>query len=71
LRAIRAEENVEINLKFVGIKPSKALRQLLKNVHRDAIRLGYTAPVKIVKNPDDLDTIPCGTPVEEEYDDCP
>jgi hypothetical protein len=72
LSTLRAEENVEVDFKFVGVRPSKKTRRLLNSVHKDAEDLGFSSRVTIAKKPSDLDKLPCDTPAEEEYPgDCP
>jgi hypothetical protein len=72
LITLRAEENVLVDFKFVGVKPSKKTQRLLDEVHKDAEDLGFSSDVTVAKKPSDLDKLPCDTPAEEEYSgDCP
>jgi hypothetical protein len=71
LRDLRAKENVELNLKFVGVKPPPEVRRLLRLARGEARRLNFGADVVIANRPQDLaDVLPDEpTPEEDQYGD--
>ena len=71
LRDLRAQENIELNLKFVGVKPPREVRRLLRLARGEARRLDFGADVVIAKRPQDLaDVLPNEpTPEEDQYGD--
>jgi hypothetical protein len=69
LRDLRAQENIELNLKFVGVKPPRDVRRLLRLARGEALRLDFGADVVIANRPEDLaDVLPDEpTPEAEQY----
>jgi len=71
LSHLRAED-VLVDFNFVGVKPSKTTRKLLKAMAEDADELGFTSSVIYANRPNDLEKLrPCDVPAEDEYSgDC-
>jgi hypothetical protein len=74
LRDLRVNKDIELSLKFVGVKLPPEVREVLKGVRREAKSLGYHAEVVIADTPSELEDalpVPCG-PGEDQYEgeDC-
>lgn len=72
LSNLRAGENVEVDFKFVGVKPSKMTKKLLYRARKDAKNLGFVSVVEFAYKSRDLEELHCDTPAEKEYStSCP
>jgi hypothetical protein len=71
LRDLRAEKEVDMTFKFVGIKPSRRMKRLLKKVEGRVDDLGFHGETVIADTPEELaDAIPdTPSPDEEEYEE--
>ncbi|MGH9197710.1 MAG: vWA domain-containing protein [Acidimicrobiia bacterium] len=68
LSALRAQENVAVDFKFVGVNASKETQNLLDEAEKVARDLGFLSSVTYATEPSDLNALPpyCDTPAEEE-----
>jgi hypothetical protein len=69
LRDLRAKANVEVNLKFVGVKAPADVRRVLRAAKQEARQLHFGADVVIADTPNELaDALPqAPTPAESQY----
>ncbi len=70
LRSLRAEESLELNFKFVGVKAPRNVRRLLRSVRGEARRLDFVAETEFPTTPAELaDAIDAGGagPADDQY----
>jgi hypothetical protein len=59
LRDLRAKEHVDMTFKFVGVKPSREVRRMLRRVRGRVDDLGFVAQTVIADTPEELaDALP-------------
>jgi hypothetical protein len=65
LRDLRAERNIQVSFKFIGVKPPRTVKRLLRSAAREARRLNFSSDVTIANRPEDLArALPQPTPTE-------
>jgi hypothetical protein len=72
LHDLRPNKNVELNLKFVGVKAPPEVKALLRSTRKEAQSLGYGAAVEYANKPSELDDVlpdAEGGPTTDEYDE--
>ncbi|HYJ70339.1 MAG TPA: VWA domain-containing protein [Nocardioidaceae bacterium] len=69
LSALRAQENVEVDFKLIGVNPPEEARRLLTEVDKVAGDLGFSSSVTFAKEPSDLIGSPpyCDLPAQEDH----
>ena len=73
LSDLRDNGNVEVDFKFVGVRPTTKTKRVLESANRDAHALGFTSEVTIATKQSDLNKlVPCPneTPTERMYGNC-
>jgi hypothetical protein len=70
LRDLKVSKDIELSLKFVGVKVPPEVKAVLSGMRREAERLGYPADVLIANKPSELEDVlpvPC-EPGEDQYE---